>query len=559
MKITGSHLMAKALKAEGINNVFTLAGDHILHVMDVMADDDFTFIDTRHEQAAVHMANAWSQINNGPAVSMFTTPGIGNAVAGLTMAYHTNSPIINIVGCAASTRLGTGASQELDQVGLATPVTKGAWLVTDPYRIPEFVSRAFRTALSDRRGPVHLTVPVDFFEAEVDVSKVQVYKPQQYRHIGRLQGDPSRIKEAIELLQTAKKPAVIVGDGAYTVSPSVLQRFIDVTHVALLADVLGRGMVPDTHPSCFGTAATHNNDAAVKCLKDADVVLLLGKKLDATLQFGEPPTMNPNVKLIQVEPSSYQIALGGAVDVIIQGDVGSVLDQLTAESENYKWTKSSMLSDLETVVKDQKQKLDAMATTGSPLHAMSVHKAMLPFLDDSTYMVFEGSDFALFGAAYYDCVQPNRFFGPGTLGMLGWSLPFALGAQLALPNEKVVMFTGDGAFGFSGMELDTAVRHNLPVVVIVGNDSVWGIDYHQQVRLYGKTVATELLPTRYDKVAEGLGAHSEYVETSSELPGALQRAFSANRPALVNVRIIPAASPATESFIKAKVEDYGDN
>ena len=170
MKITGAHLMAQALKTEGIGNVFTLAGDHILHSMDVLVDDGFTFIDTRHEQAAVHMASAWSQINNGPAVTMFTTPGTGNAVSGLTFSAHTNSPVINIVGCAGFKQLGIGASQELDQVGLAAPTTKGSWLVTDPYRIPEFVSRAFRTALSDRRGPVHLTVPVDFFEAEIDPS-----------------------------------------------------------------------------------------------------------------------------------------------------------------------------------------------------------------------------------------------------------------------------------------------------------------------------------------------------------------------------------------------------
>ena len=555
MKITGSHLMAQALKAEGIENVFTLAGDHILHVLDVMADEGFHFVDTRNEQAAVHMANAWSQINNCPAISLFTTPGTGNAVAGLTMAHHTGSPVINIVGCSESHRLGKGASQELDQVGLARPVTKGAWLVPDPYRIPEFVARAFRTALSDRRGPVHLTVPVDFFEAEVDSSKVRVYGSQEYRPTGRHQGDPVRVKEAVELLQRAKRPAVVAGDGAYTISPGALQRFIDVVRAALIADVTARGMVPDTHPYCFGSAATWNNQAAVTCLKEADVVLLLGKKLDNTLQFGEPPTMHPDVKIIQVEPSSQLIAQGRGVDVVIQGDVGPILEQLTEEAEGYKWKESPMLAELEAAVKDQKQGLEAMATDSTPLHAMSVHKAMLPFLDESTYLVFEGSDFALFGASYYNCLRPNRFFGPGTLGMLGWSLPFALGAKLALPQEKVVLFVGDGAFGFSGMEVDTAVRHNLPVVIVVGNDSVWGIDYHQQVRLYGKTVATELLPTRYDKVAEGLGAHSEYVETSDQLPGALERAFTAGKPALVNVRITPSASPATESFIRAKLED----
>ena len=179
MKVTGSHLIIQALRAEGIERIFTLAGDHTLHLMDVMAEDGFKFIDTRHEQAAVDMANAWGRITGSPGISMFTSPGHVNAIPGLALAYHMESPVINITGCAAQNRLGQGiAQQEIDQVGMAKPITKGAWLISDPYRIPEYFAHAFRTALAGRRGPIHLTIPVDVQSAEVDTSRVHLTRPK---------------------------------------------------------------------------------------------------------------------------------------------------------------------------------------------------------------------------------------------------------------------------------------------------------------------------------------------------------------------------------------------
>ncbi len=183
---------------------------------------------------------------------------------------------------------------------------------------------------------------------------------------------------------------------------------------------------------------------------------------------------------------------------------------------------------------------------------MSVHTALRDVLDEDSCLIFEGSDFAFYGAAYHPSYNANRWFTNGTLGMIGWGVPFGFGAKLAAPQSKVVVLTGDGAFGFSGMELDTAVRHNIPVVIIMGNDSVWGIDYHQQIQLYGRSVATTLLPTRYDKMAEALGAHGEYVEDTNQLPGALERAFNSGKPALVMVRTRPSPSPLTEYILRVK-------
>ena len=552
MKVTGSHLIVQALRAEGIERIFTLAGDHTLHLMDVMAEDGFKFIDTRHEQAAVDMANAWGRITGSPGISMFTSPGHVNAIPGLALAYHMESPVINITGCAAQNRLGQGiAQQEIDQVGMVKPITKGAWLISDPYRIPEYFARAFRTALAGRRGPIHLTIPVDVQSAEVDTSRVHFDPPEVYRRSGQVMGDPTLVKEAIELLQSAQRPMVLAGNATDSVNREDLQRFLEVTQLPLFTEEIARGLVPDTHPYCFGFADGRVNLVSRR-LEEADVVLLLGKKLDFTISFGGPPTLAADVRIIQVDPSADQIGISRGVDVGILGDVGAVVKQLAREAEGYRWNEHPIVEELKSTRDAQEQDLDSRAATSAPLHAMSVHKHLRSLLSENDCLIFEGSDFSFYGTPYYPSLCPRRWFTNSTLGMIGWGVSYGIGAQVALPQSKVVVLTGDGAFGFSGMELDTAVRHNLPVVIVIGNDSVWGIDYHQQVQLFGKSVATELLPSRYDKVAEALGAHGEYVEEPHQLPGALERALASDKPALVNVRIQASPSPLTEYIIERK-------
>jgi acetolactate synthase-1/2/3 large subunit len=240
------------------------------------------------------------------------------------------------------------------------------------------------------------------------------------------------------------------------------------------------------------------------------------------------------------------------VELAIHGDVGAVTKQLAKEAEQHRWSEHPMLAELESTRASQMRTLEGKASDDVPLHSMSVHRALAPMLDGDTSLVFEGSDFAFYGAAYHPSEKLHRWFTTGTLGMLGWGIPYGLGVQAATPRSRVVVLSGDGAFGFNGMELDTAVRNNLPVVVVVGSDGVWGIDYHQQVELYGRAVATELLPVRYDKVAEALGAHGEYVTEGRQLSPALQRAFASGKPAVVNVKTAPSPSPLTEYIIRVK-------
>ena len=550
MKVTGSYLIARSLEAEDVRTVFALAGDHTLPLMDLMDRRGFRFIDTRHEQGAVHMANAWGRITGQPGVCMFTTPGHANAIAGLTLAQHMESPVINIVGCAEQDRLGQGAMQEIDQIGMAKPVTKGAWFVGDVRRIPEYIARAFRTALSGRRGPVHLTIPLDVQQAEVDEGEIDLYDPQGARARGRVLADPECIREAVDLLQSAKRPIIFAGGAAYTATRASLERLLDITRIPLFTEDAARGIVSDDHPYCVGYADSRINGAATK-LSEADVVLFLGKKLDFTISFGGPPSLAPDVRIIQVEPSGDLIGLSRGVDVPIMADVGAVVEQLALEAEGRPWSDHPLLDEMEALRDAGMARLKAFAAE-PPLNAMAVHRSLRPLLDDDTAIIFEGSDFAFYGAGYYPNRLRDRWFTNGTLGMIGWGVPFAVGAKAALPDSKVVVLTGDGAFGFHPMEIDTAVRFDLPVLIVVGTDSIWGIDYHQQDQLYGRVVATELLPSRYDKIGEALGAHSEHVEEEAELTPALKRSLDSDRPAVVNVRIRPSPSPLTEAIIRNK-------
>ena len=287
--LTGSHLIARALKLEGVENVFTLAGDHILPALDVMADEGFRFYDTRHEQAAVHMADAWGRITGGPGVAMYTTPGFANAIPGLSNATHSESPLLSISGCAESLELGRGAMQEIDQIGMAAPTTKGAWMVPDARRIPDMIAHALRVAYSGRRGPVHLTIPVDVQQQTVYEDEVSYYAPSEYRGAPPPTADSAQARRIVELLRAAERPLIIAGSpAAYAETGEVLQRFIETTKLPLMTEGDARGLVSDDHPYCFGFYDSGLNRAA-RLIREADLVMLLGRKQDLIVGYAQPP------------------------------------------------------------------------------------------------------------------------------------------------------------------------------------------------------------------------------------------------------------------------------
>jgi acetolactate synthase-1/2/3 large subunit len=359
------------------------------------------------------------------------------------------------------------------------------------------------------------------------------------------------------MLHSAERPMIVAGNGAHSVSPEDLTRLVDVTGIPVFTEEAARRVVPDDHPLCFGFADLRVSETATH-LGDADTILLLGKKLDFTINFGRPPALHKNVRIIQVEPSVELIGRGRGVALPVHADPGAVVKQLVTEAEKRSWTRHPMLAEIESTASSLKARLDALATDSAPLHSMSIHRTLSPMLDRDTALVFEGSDFGFYGAAYHPSYRPGRWFTVGTMGMIGWGVPYGLGAKVALPDLQVVVLSGDGSFGFNAMEIDTAVRHGLDLVVVVGVDGVWGIDYHQQVQLYGKAVSTELPPVRYDKLAEALGAHGEYVDEPAQLSGALRRALDSKGPSAVNVRTAPSPSPRTQQILDLKAKRDAD-
>jgi acetolactate synthase-1/2/3 large subunit len=548
-RVTGSHLICKALKLEGVRNIFGLAGDHILPMLDVMADQDFRIIDTRHEQAAVHMADAWSRLTEQPGVCMYTTPGFANAIPGLTNALHTEAPVISIAGSADMHDLGRGAQQEIDQVHMAAPVTKGSFMVDNVRRIPEFIARAMRLAFSGRRGPVHLTIPIDIQEQSVEENDVVFIERDGYRPKAPLLTDPELVRKAVALLREAQKPLLIAGSAAgYTRSGESLQRFIETTRLPLLTEEQSRGLVGDDHPYVFGYFERGLNRAAAK-VREADVVVLLGRKQDFTIGFCRPPHVAANAKIIQIDPSPLEIGRNRGVDVGMVGDVASILGQMTTEAANYKWQDLPWLDELRAVRAAQTEWAEKLARAATPMHALYVHKTLKSILRPDDCLIFDGGDFCHFGRSYLPALKPKRWLNVSSLGMLGSSLPSALAAKIAYPDSRVFVLSGDGAFGFNAMEFDTAVRHQLNIVEVVGNDSAWGIDRQIQLGLYGRAVATDLLQTRYDQMVEGLGGYGEFVERAEDLAPALQRALTCGKPALLNVAVERAISPRAEAAI----------
>ena len=548
-RLNGSEILAKSLQLEGVTNIFTLVGDHVLPALDVLSDKGFRFIDTRHEAAAVHMADTWGRVTGEPGVAMYTTPGFANAIPGLASALHAESPVLSISGSAELSELGRGAMQEIDQVGMARPVTKGAWLVTDARRIPDMVAHALLVAFSGRRGPVHLTIPVDVQEQEVAEDEVSAYEPRAYGRVAPALAHPDRISEAIDLLNGAERPLIIAGTAAaYAGSGDALQTLIETARVPLMTEGDARGLVPDDHPFCFGFYE-HGLNRAARLLRQADVVVLLGRKQDIIMGYAQPPTVSEDATLIQVDPQPAEVGRNRSVAVGMAGDVQEVVAQLAAEAAKRTWKELPWLDQLQAERDAYTEWLDSLAVPETPMHALYVHSALKSLLGPADGLFFDGGDFCHLGRAFYPAQRPHSWLYFSPLGLLGWALPAALAFKLAHPERRAIVVTGDGAFGFNAMELDTAVRHNLPVVVILGNDSAWGIDRQIQLQLYEKTVASDLWPSRYDQVARGLGGYGEHVEHPDELPAAVDRALKLERPALLNIDIQRAISPRAEAAI----------
>jgi acetolactate synthase-1/2/3 large subunit len=442
--------------------------------------------------------------------------------------------------------------QEIDQVSMAKPVTKGAWLIHDAARIPDFMAMAIRTSFEGRRGPTHLTIPTDVQSQVLDEDAVRRVAPAASRHTGPLIAPAEQIQETVRLLRAAVRPLIVASTpAAYGEWTAIYERFLDITKLPFMTEEAARGVVSDEHLYCFGFFDLSQHQAA-NLIREADLVLFLGKMLDFTIGYGFPPIIPEDAKVIQVEPSPVQVGRNRGVDIGIVGDVGPIVEQLAEEAAQHQWNELPWLQRFRDCVSEQHERMAAFVSDEVPLRSMRVHSTLAELLRPDDVLVFDGGDYAYYGRATLPARAPRSWYYLPNLGMLGSAVPVAIAAKLARPESRVFCITGDGAFGFNAMEMDTAVRHGLNIIVLLGNDAAWGIDKNIQLGLYGKAVITDLAPTRYDLVAEGLGAHGELVERPEELAPALKRALKANRPALLNIRVRSQISPRAQAVVDSR-------
>ncbi|MBI3976656.1 MAG: thiamine pyrophosphate-binding protein [Chloroflexi bacterium] len=552
-KVTGGQLVARSLAAQGVRIVFSLCGNHLLSTYDAFLDAGIRVVDTRHEAAAAHMAEGWSRVTGEPGVCLVTGgPGHTNALTGLLTAQATATPLILLSGQSELSRRGMGVMQEAPQVETAAPLSKWAGLALETRRIPEYLDTAFRIACSDRHGPVHLSLPVDLLDQAVDEDGVSTPTPFAWRRpLGY--GDPGAVEQAMELLAGAERPVVIAGAGAWhSQAGDALQRFVELTRLPLFTVETARGIVSDDHPLSLGYADPIFNEAA-RAFSLADAFLVLGKDLDFRLAFGQPPLIPAGAAVIQVDAAAAVIGHNRRVQAGIVADVAAAVEQLIVAARRRAWRDLPWTDELRS---RRRRQLDDYAATAAaiddlPAHPIQVVEAVRPFVDDQTIVVVDGGDFVQWARAGLPAKRAGGWLRLGPMATLGAGTPFALAAKLARPEASVLLITGDGSIGFSLMEFDTAVRHRLPFVAVVGNDAAWGVEKQYQLGLYGpdRLIASELRPLRYDRLVQALGGYGERAEAPSAIGPAIQRAIASGMPACVDVSIRSVPSPSSAAVL----------
>ena len=534
--LTGGQLVAKMLKKEGVKHVFTLSGLHVAPIYAGCVEEGISIIDTRHEQSAAHAADAYARLTRGIGVAVVTAgPGVTDALTGVANAFLANSPMILLGGAAPIANQTRGSLQEMPQIELFQRITKWSDRVPRPELIPAYFAKAFRTALTGRPGPVFLELAWDVL---CDFAEDETLAPiVNYRTRARVAPDPVELDRAASLLANAKKPAMIAGGSVYWDDAiEALQAFCDRTQIPVFLNGAGRGCLPPSHPSFF----QHTRKDA---LTGADVVLVVGTPFDFRLNYGGEPTFGADSKIIQIDIDPIEIGRNRAVEVGLISDVRVALQQLTA-----KLPQADRSAHLAALREAEKKKVAGIAkwfTDDTPIHHYRLAKELNDVAHSSGDPMFicDGGNYVAMAAKVLEVKNPGRWLDPGALGCLGVGAPFALAAKSLFPERTIWVIQGDGSFGFNGFDFETALRFNLPMVCVVGNDAAWGQIRIPQVQMFGedKSPATLLKPTRYDEIVKAMGGWGELVTEPSQIRPALERAVKSNTVACVNVMLDPQA------------------
>ncbi|OZI82656.1 thiamine pyrophosphate-binding protein [Bordetella genomosp. 2] len=526
----GADALARSIQAAGITRLFTLSGNHIMPVFDAALSAGIELVHVRHEAAAVHMADAWARLTGQPGVALVTGgPGHANAVSALYTAQMSESPVILLSGHAPNRQAGWGAFQEMDQAAMAAPVTKAAWAAAMADGLGADFARACRIARSGRPGPVHLSLPTDVLEARTDAAPPAA---QDYAALA-MPLDDSQAAALAARLARAQRPLVLVGPAGLTDAGRA--------GVAALQRAWGLPVIATESPRGANDPAL---GAFAPLLAQADCVLLLGKRLDFTLQFGK--AFHADCAFVQIDAEESELArtrraVGERLHETAIADAAAALSGLARLP--MPGARDAWLAQAAAAVAYRPAEWRE-AAGGAGLHPAELCRAVQRILDShpDSVLVCDGGEFGQWAQA---CLRaPHRVIN-GAAGAIGSALPMALAGRLAHRDAPVVAMMGDGTFGFHCAELDTAVRYGLPFICVVGNDARWNAEYQIQLNSYGpdRLVGCELLPTRYDRVAEGFGARGAWVTEAAALAPALDAALRADLPTCVNVDLAGLPAP----------------
>ena len=547
-EIYGGHLVAKYLKeVEGVTTLFALTGGHIDRIFDGCLEYGVKIIDVRHEQAAAMMAHSWSIFRQQPGVCLVTAgPGFTNSLTGLVNAYLDNAPIVLLSGTAPVRDWEKGALQEMNQSDMVKSVVKWSGVCYDTKRIPEYLSKAFRHAVSGRPGPVFLELPPDVLN--VKVSEEEVPLPNRGNRIYKSMPDPAAIEEAASLINSSEKPLLVGGSGVgFSDCDKELLDFVDKTGIPFILLNNGRGAIPDGHPLSLWDGGQM---ALLVALSQADLVIVLGLRFNWLVGFGQG---FPQAKVVRVDIEPTEIDRNRGSDIGLVGDIGLSLKQLNTlveQRDHGSWVKALRDSYLPLIAGE----LDCRQRTTEPIHPARLVEKIREATQDNAIYVVDGGDTSYYGLVGLKAKEKSSVLATaaGLLGCLGTGVPFGIGAKVARPDQTVVVINGDGSFGLNAMEFNTAVRHNIPFVCVVFNDQAWGMIKHGQEISYGseRVMGSELGLVHYEKVVEALGGYGELVSKDDEIIPALKRALDSGKPACINVLTdTTVTSPATLLFV----------
>ena len=543
--VRGATLIAENLKQQGVDYMFGIVGFPVIPIASAAQRAGITYIGMRNEQAASYAAQAAGYLTGRPQACLVVSgPGVIHALAGLANAQSNCWPMILLGGASGVAQNGRGAFQEERQVMAASQFCKYAHAVEDARRIPFYVEQAVRTSFYGRPGAAYLDLPDDVILQEVDESEIRAVAT--IKDAPRPQAMDESIESALSALESAERPLVIVGKGmAWSRAEEEVRDFIERTQLPFLASPMGKGVVPDDHPLSVGAART-------LALKEADVIFLMGARLNWIMHFGLPPRFSKDVRIIQLDVSAEEIGTNVPAEVALVGDGKAVVSQLNRALTDRQWfypVETKWRSELAAKAQDNQTSVQPMIDDdSSPMNYYRAFKDIREWLPDNVIIVSEGANTMDIGRTQMPNNNPRSRLDAGSYGTMGVGMGFAVAAATVHPDRPVVAVEGDSGFGFSGMEIETMCRYKLPIKIIILNNG--GIGGGMDELPTDRPIPAPILTprARYDKMIEGFGGKGFLVEDPKDLKATLTEAMAFDGPVIVNVLLDPKAGRKPQQF-----------